>query len=514
MTRADALTGTVTMTANRSQIVVGNTVTYTVKVSATKPLGVFQYNLEYNSSYLSLTKGEVTGAPVFTGTEKSKTYTFTFKAKKAGSTTVKFKITGGYAFDQTPLTLYDQSKTLKIITQQQLENSYSKNNNLKSLSVNNYSLSPGFSQNVTSYTVTLPPNTEKITVQATKADSTASIEGTGTIPVVDGNNTIKIKVTAQNGSTKTYTINAIVQELDPINVTIADQKYTLIRKDKLLTPPNQTFVKTKVSIDNNEIPALHNEQAKIYLVGLKDTEGITNLYIYDQTNNSYHLYNQSQFEGLLLYIEDKAIPQSSKTTITYQNQTISAYKLKDDYLYFYAINLNTGQEHIYRYDQDEKTVQKYLEPQPEPTQEITPNNPTETKTYKIIIIGLLALLLLTYFIILINLIIRGRKEKKKRKKNAELNLSQITTQENDSHSEIASEVAQPEPSSKMSDEEIEKIKADHEEELDRIKKENTNEVEFPTENEVNELINNTIKSKSKKKKNTKKNSSSKKKEIS
>ena len=108
----DAATGTVTMTANKSQIVVGNTVTYTVTVKApsNKKLGVFQYYISYDSSMLSLTSGESSGAPVFTGSESSKTYTFKFKAKKAGTATVKFNVSGGYTFDQEKLTLSSPSK--------------------------------------------------------------------------------------------------------------------------------------------------------------------------------------------------------------------------------------------------------------------------------------------------------------------------------------------------------------------------------------------------------------------
>ena len=56
--KADAATGTVTMTSNKSKVVVGNSVTFTVTISSSKPIGVFQYSLSYDSSMLNLTSGD------------------------------------------------------------------------------------------------------------------------------------------------------------------------------------------------------------------------------------------------------------------------------------------------------------------------------------------------------------------------------------------------------------------------------------------------------------------------
>ncbi len=76
---------------------------------------------------------------------------------------------------------------------------------LKSLSVNDGSLSPEFSSDTKSYTL---PDTElsKISISAT-ASAGAKITGTGTKKLNYGTNTITITVTAEDGKTKnTYTI--------------------------------------------------------------------------------------------------------------------------------------------------------------------------------------------------------------------------------------------------------------------------------------------------------------------
>ena len=478
--KVNAATGTATITVNKTQIVVGNEVKFTVTIKAPKneKLGSYEYNLNYNKDYLTLQtakSSELSGAPAFTGKETSKTYTFVFKAKKSGTPTVKFNINNAYNWDEKKITYSSPSKSVKIITQAQLEASYSKNNNLSSLGVTGYSLSPKFAPSVTSYTVLLPANTEKITITGKKADSSASIEGLGTKTVVDGSNTIKIKVTAENGSTKTYTINAVVEELNPINVTLNDNEYTVIRKAKLLENPNSSFIESTTTINNETVPSLLNEKANITLVGLKDLEGNIELYIYNETENTYTKYNQHSFTNLTLYIEDKELETySKKEEITIDEKTFNVYTIKNDstYYYFYAVNLETGIESIYRYEKDENTVQKYVEIKEEII--ITAPTPIENKevvneeVYKYIILGLLGFIFLTYIIILFNLVFG-----KKKKVNKEPQI--INTEE------IIEEIKEEKPKKKkekVTDEEKEELLKQSDEELERIKQENANNQEI------------------------------------
>lgn len=511
--KVDAATGTVTMTSNKSQVVVGNTVTFTVKVSSTKALGVFQYNLSYDTSMLTLTSGDSSGAPVFTGTEKSKTYSFTFKAKKSGTATVKFNVSGGYTFDQEALTLASKSKSVKIITQAELEASYSSNNNLSKLEIEGYSLSPSFSSSVTSYTVKLPANTEKIKVTGTKADSSASVEGLGTIAVEDGTNTIKVVVTAQNGKTKTYTITAIVEELDPITVTIDNKTYTVIRKSKLLESPSSDFISSTTTINDNEIPTLFNEKANLTLIGLKDEEGNIALYIYDKENNAYTKYNQFSFSTLVLYIKDKEVTDYyQQEELTINDEKINAYTFKNDnYYYFYAINLATGNENIYRYDSDENTVQKYIAQQKE---ELTSTTTENEELYHYIILGLLAFIFLTYFVILLILIFKGKKKQKKQEVVPiieQVTKEELTKEEKEIHEEIEKIGTQElklrdlneTKDSKVSSLEKEKYIKESEEELSRINNSNIDEEENALNEIVNEVFNSEEEQTPKKKKNKK-----------
>ena len=95
------------------------------------------------------------------------------------------------------------NKTLTITVNEPVyvpPKTYSSNNYLKSLSIDGYSLSPEFNKDTTEYTVEVPNGTDKITIDASKEDSTASISGTGEKEVAEGTNKFEINVEAENGN--------------------------------------------------------------------------------------------------------------------------------------------------------------------------------------------------------------------------------------------------------------------------------------------------------------------------
>ncbi|MBO5375856.1 MAG: cadherin-like beta sandwich domain-containing protein [Bacilli bacterium] len=412
----DAATGTVTMTANKSQVVVGNTVTYTVTVKApsNKKLGVFQYYISYDSSMLSLTSGESSGAPVFTGSERSKTYTFKFKAKKSGTATVKFNVSGGYTFDQEKLTLSSPSKSVKIITQAQLEASYSKNNYLSSLGVTGKKISPSFNKNTLDYSLEVDNDVTSVNITGKVEDSKSSVTGLGNHQLAEGINKIQIKVTAQNGSTRTYILNITRKELSPIIVDIEGKKYNVVRKSELITSPNSNYEDTIIKINEEEVPAFINEVTKTTLVGLKDSEGNIDLYKYE--NDNYLPYKEFSFSNIIVtessFID---IPKDYvKTTISVDEKEITAYKKESSpgFYLIYATNISNGISSLYQYDSHEKTIQLFNSNDHDENQELKEKN----KNYEYIIIGLGSLLVVTYIVVLISMIKRSSNSKKKKKK--------------------------------------------------------------------------------------------------
>ena len=85
----------------------------------------------------------------------------------------------------------------------------SSNANLKTLTASIGTLSPAFSSSVTSYTLTVPGGTKYININGSLADSGASTSAfkQHTVDPDASSNKISIKVKAEDGATKTYTIN-------------------------------------------------------------------------------------------------------------------------------------------------------------------------------------------------------------------------------------------------------------------------------------------------------------------
>ena len=99
----------------------------------------------------------------------------------------------------------------------------SSNANLKDLSISTGTLVPQFNENETTYQVKVPASVDSIDITALGYEG-SSIVGDGVHQLSVGNNTIQISVTAEDGSTKNYTINVereqeVLITLDDIQVT-------------------------------------------------------------------------------------------------------------------------------------------------------------------------------------------------------------------------------------------------------------------------------------------------------
>ncbi len=122
--------------------------------------------------------------------------TITVKGKSVGTATITVKLTDVATYDKEPLT-----NTYKITVK--VTEPKSKNNNLSSISVDGYKL---VKKSDTSYTLDVGNSVSKITIKATAADSKASVSGTGTKTLKEGQNTFNVVVTAESGAKKTYVI--------------------------------------------------------------------------------------------------------------------------------------------------------------------------------------------------------------------------------------------------------------------------------------------------------------------
>ena len=402
-----------------STVVVGNNVTVTVTLSSSTLIGSWEMSLNYDKNYLQLrsatseSNGIRMAASTATGV-KSKSYTFTFKTLKKGSTSVSVGGYLAYAYaDLSEISLSSNSKTINIITQAELEASYSKNNNLASLGVEGFTLTPEFNANTLEYSVTVPENTKKVNITASVQDRKASVTGVGVQQVNQGNNKFLVTVKAENGSEKTYTINVDVKDENPIEVTVGDKKYTVVKLKENL-PIASLYNEYSIKINEFDIPAYKNDYTGLVLVGLKDTEGNISLFIYDDENNSYKEYSELKSSQITIYPlkPEENIEGYKKGNVKIQDIDVEGFYLNEDSDFFviYGVNVETGDKGFYMYDKKMQTLIKYND-------ELSSLLSEKIKLYTYIIIGFISLSVVMLIIIIV--LVCKKSKKKKRGKDKE-----------------------------------------------------------------------------------------------
>lgn len=136
-------------------------------------------------------------------------FTHQYMTSVWGASSEGLSLAGGYSEDlrQAPLVfsipVYDDMPSSPCA---QPTGDGSPDNRLSSLKVGSYTLTPGFDNDTTSYSVVVPNSATSVTITATPKASTAKVSGTGTVQLKVGSNTVKVTVTAQNGSQRTFTL--------------------------------------------------------------------------------------------------------------------------------------------------------------------------------------------------------------------------------------------------------------------------------------------------------------------
>ena len=128
------------------------------------------------------------------------------RAKKAYSTSTLGKT--AFKFN---IPVYDNMPASRCILP---DGNKSSNNWLRGLSVDGYSLTPTFAPDTTDYSLIVDNSVTSINVSANAADSNASISGNGKHQLAVGNNTINIVVSAEDATTRTYSINVVRKAAD------------------------------------------------------------------------------------------------------------------------------------------------------------------------------------------------------------------------------------------------------------------------------------------------------------
>ena len=350
---------------NAVNVVVGNKFKVTTTVSSSD-LGAWKYCISYDSNVLKLEDSTAdAGTCVKAGVigQTGKTETWTFKAIKSGTSKVTVRAYAVYSLETEDLMSTSVgSVNISAKTQAEIQASYSKNNRLKSLSVEGYEFDKPFNNDVKEYSVNVPSEVTSVNIVAQVEDGTANVSGAGAKDVIEGLNTFDVVVTAQNGTSNTFKINVNVEDQNPIKIEYDGEEYSLIKRAGLFEPP-KGFIASTTKINDVDVPSLTSDVLDKVLVGFKNSNGKVVLFEYkDGKYNKYVAFTFSDLTLNIIEMDKSKLPKNySSFKETLNEEVIEVYKYKKDssFALVYALNVSTGKEDLYQIDLKNNTVQLY-----------------------------------------------------------------------------------------------------------------------------------------------------------
>jgi len=433
--------------SSSGKVSLNNTITVTVKGTSSEAM--WHTTLSYDTSKLQYISGSglqhisddfVTGI----------TYTYTFKAVAEGTAYVK---TSSSISDYDGEKAFPTSNCSINITKASATSNESvkksSDNSLSKLEIDNVEITPKFSKEVYEYTAVVENEIEKINIIAKTTHSKASVSGNGEKELIEGENTFKIVVKAENGSTRSYTINITRKEKDPILVKVDGKEYNLLRNLKDIEIP-EMFEETIIKIGEEEVPAFTYKSLNYTLVVLRDSENNTNFYNYK--DGTYIIFNQVISDNInFVVLEMEKIPTNyKKVTIKLNGSNIDGYKVTgDSKILLYGINMLTGKKNYYTYDRSEKTLQVF-------DIDLYENGVKTNRNNMYYIYGLTIGLV---FLFILNMLLLTKN--KKQKKLIQLVKEKITPEENKIDNKKVEEITAKENNEQVQEEDIkEEIETD------------------------------------------------------
>ena len=281
----------VSVSASSNYVTSGSSVTFYVNISG----AAWQLSGYSAGATSGCSLGDEGVGDSGTGNNVNKTLSVSCRATSVGQ--ISFTVTGNVTDASGNAVDVSGSKTVTVGAPRELDS----NNNLSSLGVEGYKISPAFSADTLEYSVEVPSTVNDVNITGSPASGYASIAGTGKKEVNEGANLFIITVTSETGVPKEYKLTVNVKDENPIKVVLGDEEYTVMKNAKNIVKP-ELYEQTTIKINNIEIPAFYNETTNITLVGVKDSKGNVRLAIYDKDNESYLLYEENKSDQMILLI--------------------------------------------------------------------------------------------------------------------------------------------------------------------------------------------------------------------
>ena len=212
-----------------------------------------------------------------------------------------------------------------------LPNSGDTNNSLSSLSIEGYSISPSFDDDILTYTAYVPLKTDKIKVNATAVSSLSTISGIGEIELPSNENIVSIIVTSQSGLSKKYTLtiqkventNTVETVINNSNYKTVDSVITKIKSNTTVdaiqnnmikggatsvvisNPSGTTISRSNKITTNSKVTITASNGSKIYTISVVgDTSGDGVITILDLLQVQKHIKKSSALSGAAFLAAD------------------------------------------------------------------------------------------------------------------------------------------------------------------------------------------------------------------
>ena len=246
--------------------------------------------------------------------------------------------------------------------------SLSSNNALSSLTVSAGTLTPAFDPAITEYTLSLPSRSDRLTITANPSDSRATVQGDGEISLQDGETSLSVVVTAEDGSAKAYTITVQVAQAPTLFLDYNGQRLGVVKDVSQVTPPAGFAPAKPITYSGDTLPIWTDVSGKRTLVYLMDEKSSAQgFYLFSQATGVQSPYLPILC-GSITYIytdipkELSSVPGLTLATVKAFGQTLNGWTYNDaslkDFCVLYLMD-DAGSYGYYTYDSREETLQRF-----------------------------------------------------------------------------------------------------------------------------------------------------------
>lgn len=295
------------------------TATVTVKAKQTEPKFTSVNETVYATTEVNVRKSWSTSSGIIGSLGAGKSVTRIGKGDNDWSK-VSFNGSTGYIYSKYLTTTQPKAEEQKPKEQPKNEEK-STNKNLAKLEVKLEGLTPEFKKDVTDYTIKVPNSIEKLDIIAEAEDSKSKVEISGNDKLVEGDNIVKILVTAEDGTTRTYIITATREKTVQSSLRLSALTIEGINIEPAFSPDIFAYTATLSNSEINELKVnatTSDENTTIEILGnsnLQDGENVITILLKSTKTDETTTYQitvnkpvqQAEKQGILPKLSAKEI---------------------------------------------------------------------------------------------------------------------------------------------------------------------------------------------------------------